>query len=314
MARRVLLVAGVALGVLVAFLAVGLLWAHAHIRGIAPELPGAGAVVPLLSAGEGPVRVSWINTASQRTPRWGVLERALDPTPEAEYVMSHPAFVLEWPDGRIFLIDVGMDEASAIGFGRLLRLSGGDRIEPLGSTALRLGDAVERVEGVGFTHLHTDHTAGVVELCERTPAAIPLFQTHWQAEEVNFTTRTGRNHLRDAGCLAEILLGPGPVHLIPGFPGLGVLAVGGHTPGSQVFVARVGDDIWIFTGDVVNNIDGVRHDLPKPGFYSLLMVPEATDRLQAVRLYLRELSAQPDAHLLVSHDQRALEASGIPAW
>jgi hypothetical protein len=68
---------------------------------------------------------------------------------------------------------------------------------------------------------------------------------------------------------------------------------------------------FVFTGDVVNQIDGARRNLPKPRLYSVLMVPEHTARLERLRLLLGELEREHGATLLVSHDQLALEASGV---
>ena len=69
----------------------------------------------------------------------------------------------------------------------------------------------------------------------------------------------------------------------------------------------------MFTGDTVNNIDGVLHDIPKPFLYRLLIVPEAEDRQTELRHFLRDLGTAAGMTLLVSHDQREIEASGIPA-
>ncbi|MFI5315435.1 MAG: MBL fold metallo-hydrolase [Myxococcota bacterium] len=319
MLRRVLV--GFAFLVLAAvvYVAVGLFLAKRAIVAIAPPLPSVEEVLAVDANGDLPVRLSWLNTASQSMPRSGVLEASLDPTPGAPYVMSHPSFVLEWPDGRVFLIDLGMDPVSAEAFGRPLQLLGGaEKMRPIGSAAERLGETLARVRGIAFTHEHTDHTSGVADLCRLHPATIPLFQNRLQVDESNFTTRPGQRQLDAAKCLERHVLDGGPLFAVPGFPGLAFFAAAGHTPGSQVFVAhvRTGDSIrtWIFTGDVVNQIDGVRQNLPKPRLYSLLMVPESTGRLDAVRRFLAGLERDHGASLLVSHDQLAIEASGIPAF
>jgi len=266
-----------------------------------------------------PVHLAWINTASQKMPRSAVLDPSLDPTPSAPYVMSHPSFVLEWADGRMFLIDAGMDHDSAVAFGRPIEwLSGGEPIQPLVSSAERLGAALTRVEGIAFTHEHTDHTSGVAELCRPRTRPIPLFQNPLQVQEANFTTRPGQRQLVEAGCLESKLVESGPLFAVPGFSGLLFFAAAGHTPGSQVFVAHVrGKDsvrTWIFTGDVVNQIDGVRQNIPKPAFYSAFVVPESTARLDTVRRFLAVLERDHGVGLLVSHDQLSIEASGIAPY
>jgi glyoxylase-like metal-dependent hydrolase (beta-lactamase superfamily II) len=212
-----------------------------------------------------------------------------------------------------------MDRTSALAFGRNLEwLAGAEALAFHASSAERLGDAVHRVGGVAFTHLHTDHTAGAAELCEARNAPLRLIQTRSQAEHGNYTTRPGRSQLEAAGCLeAETLAGSARMP-VPGFPGLAVVAAGGHTPGSQIFVAQVREAgslrTWVFTGDVVNHLDAVRFDLPKPRLYSLFVVPESTARLGELRVWLNDLAQTHGAALLVSHDALALQASGIPEW
>jgi glyoxylase-like metal-dependent hydrolase (beta-lactamase superfamily II) len=317
--RRWLLVLAVAFGLALGVLAVILVRAHREIDAIDPPLPSAAAVTRADGGDDLPVRLRWIDTASQGMPRAAVLDPGLDPDPAAGYVMSHPSFVLEWPDGRIFLVDLGMDAESAAAFGRNLEWLGG--AEPIAfhaSAAARLGDAVDRVRGVAFTHLHTDHTSGVAELCQARSEPLRLFQTRLQAERTNHTTRPGRAQLEAAGCLEPEILESASLMAVPGFPGLSVVAAGGHTPGSQIFVAHVRDGrqvaTWIFTGDVVNHLDGVRLDLPKPRLYSLLVVPESASRLQRLRVWLRDLARTHHARIVVSHDELALRASGIDAW
>lgn len=299
-----------------AFAGVGLWLAKRSIAALDPPLPTVEEVLAFDARADLPVRLSWINTASQKMPRSAVLEPALDPTPTAPYVMSHAVFVLEWPDGRLFLIDAGMDRESALAFGRPIEwVSGGEPIQPIASAAERLGAALARVEGIAFTHEHTDHTSGVAELCRRRARPLALFQSPLQVRESNFTTRPGQRQLAEAGCLEPHLLESGPLYAIPGFPGLLFFAAAGHTPGSQVFVAHVRENgavrTWLFTGDVVNQIDGVRRNIPKPAFYSALVVPESTARLDTVRRFLAGLERDHGAGLLVSHDQLSLEASGI---
>jgi glyoxylase-like metal-dependent hydrolase (beta-lactamase superfamily II) len=303
--------------------AAGLLLAHRAMRAIDPPLPDEAELKAAGNVGDLPVRLRWIDTASQAMPRSAVLEPSLDPAPAQPYVMAHTAFVLEWADGRIFLVDLGMDAKAARAFGRPLELvSGAEPIEPHGTAADWLGDAVERVAGVAFTHLHTDHTEGAAALCDATRRAVPAFQTPLQADRSNYTTRPGHAQIDEAGCLSRRRLEGEPPFELPGFPGLLVIPVAGHTPGSQVFVVHVLDrdaphaapQAFVITGDVVNHVDGLRLDLPKPRLYSLLVVPEATERLGRVRRYLRGLMEQHGVTPLVSHDRRQLEASGIPAW
>ncbi len=316
MLRGLLYALGGAIVLAVAFVAVGLFVAGRAIRSLDPELPSRDAILAYDPAADLPVRISWLNTASQRMPRSTVLDSGLDPTPDAPYVMSHVVFVLEWSDGRIFLIDAGMEEMAARAFGAPLEsLGGAEPIAPLGSAAERLGKSLRRVEGIAFTHEHTDHTNGAGALCRMHSEPIRLVQNRLWVEESNYTTRPGLALLEDAKCLVPELVDDGPLFRVRGFAGLAFFAAAGHTPGSQVFVVHVrtpdGVRTFALTGDVVNQIDGVRRNIPKPTLYSLVMVPESPARLDAVRRLLAELERDHGVTILVSHDLLALEASGV---
>ena len=320
MRRKILIGGGALIAALLVFVVAGLSWAHYAIDQERAPLPGRMQVT--LAAAmytDLPVRLSMINTASQPMPRSAVLDPSEDPKPSEPYVMSHPSFVLEWADGRILLIDTGMTRDGAIDFGRPLEwLGGAAPLQPLGSVASRLGDARERVQGIVFTHLHSDHVGGISELCAGREHPIRVFMTSAQAERPNFTTRSGLKLLRSTGCVREERLEGGRLLPIPGFDGAFVIAAGGHTPGSQMVSAVVvgpeGTRGFVFTGDVVNNIDGVSYNIPKPYLYSLLMVPEDSVRLGELRRYLKDLRDGNNFSLLVSHDQKSLEQSGVPAW
>lgn len=300
----------------IAWLSAGLILAHRQIRGLDPELPSLEAILAFDPAADLPVSLSWLNTASQRMPRSAVLEPSLDPTPDASYTMSHAAFVLEWSDGRIFLVDAGMDREAALDFGKPLEfLAGAEPMVPLGSVAEKLGASLQRVAGIAFTHEHADHTQGVAELCRMRGRPLRLIQDRLQIEESNYTTRRSQKQIEQAPCLEREIAEGGPLFAVRGFAGLAFFAAAGHTPGSQVFVAHVresaGVRTYLLTGDVVNQIDGVRGNIPKPRLYSMVMVPESPDRLETLRRLLAELERDHGATLLVSHDQLSLEASGV---
>ena len=55
-------------------------------------------------------------------------------------------------------------------------------------------------------------------------------------------------------------------------------------------------------------------NIPKQGFYSLLIVPEWPERLERLRRWLAELDGAPDLTVVVSHDLTALRETSIAAW
>ena len=285
--------------------AVVLFRGHLEIRAIAPPLPDPLALRTALATDAGPTRLHSINTASQRVPT--------QPT------MSYPAFVLEWPDGRRFVIDAGMEAEAALAFGEPLEwMTGADPIQPHGSLGEQMGERGRTVAGMGFTHMHTDHTGGLRTLCPLRNQDLTVFQIPLQADIQNHTTDPGLALLGDSGCVRFERLGPGPIHSIPGFPGLVAVAVGGHTPGSTVFLAQVKNRTWVFSGDITNTREALVIDRPKPILYSLLIVPENRPRLDALRAWLRKLDDSADTTVVVSHDLGAAsppgDPSALPAW
>lgn len=315
--RRLLKWLSILLLLIVLGLGAGLTWAHVAIRRERTPLPPPQSLFSDDAAG--PVRVSFVNTASQPMPRSAVLEVGRDSRTNDSYVMSHPSFVLEWADGKILLVDAGMSRSAAADFGRPIEvMSGGAAIVAHGSTAEQLGPAAKQVHGVIFTHLHTDHVDGIGELCNAAQHPIEVFMTEAQAERPNYTTRPGVRLIDQATCARRTRLNGASPFAVPGFPGVVVIAAAGHTPGSQIIIATVGEGAqrrrFAFAGDTINNLDGVLHDIPKPTLYRLLVVPEDETRQGELRRYLRQLHETQATTVLPAHDQLVIERSGIAAW
>lgn len=314
---RLLRFAAVAVALFVLVLAAGLLWAHLEIRRLGGPLPTVEEIRALPVPADLPIEVFAVDSATQPMPRSLVLDPALDPGRDAPYRMSHPSFLLRWRDGRGLLVDLGMDPDAARDFGRPMEWAGAEPIQPHGPAADALARWIAGAPlGLLFSHLHTDHVEGVAALCRaRGPDEVVLFQTPAQAGRTNYTTRPGRKLLDEAGCVRRVPLADEVLAPVPDHPGVYVLYAAGHTPGSQVVIARVRDDgrirTVVFTGDTVNAADGARHDISKPLLYRLLVVPESDARLGAVRRLLAGLESELGAELAVAHDRLALEALGL---
>ncbi|MEE3326293.1 MAG: MBL fold metallo-hydrolase [Myxococcota bacterium] len=268
---------------------------------------------------EGPVRLYWINTASQKLPTSGVMDTADTAEGEREFEMSFPAFVLEWADGRLLLVDTGMDEAGAQAFGAPLSAIGlAEAMQPHISVADALGPDRQRVKGVLFTHLHADHVGGLSALCASGDIKARAFMGDAQAHRPNFTTSGGLDQVIDANCTEIEIPSAEVLTSVPGFPGVGMIAAAGHTPGSQLIVARIGSGPSatnvVFTGDIVNHSQAIPLDRGKPFLYRTFLVPEDETRQSALRGFLRSLHDQHGFVVLVSHDQGALENAGLTAW
>lgn len=318
MFRRILLGA-LALLIITTLAGAALLgWTHHAIRQERVALPTLAALGSAALGADRPIRISYINTATQPMPRAAVLDPAKDPHPDAKFQMSHPSFVVEWRDGRILLIDTGMTPAGAEAFGHLIEKVGqGGPIEPHPSVATVLGDRAERVEGIVFTHLHIDHVGGLAELCKDRTREIKVFMTSAQAHRPNYTTHEGLDLVESARCATITVLPDGGVQAVPGFDGVAVVPAAGHTPGSQIPIVRLHEDprdhLFAFTGDIVNNIHGVTYDVPKPWPYSTFVVPEDSERMAELRAFLKQLGDNR-YELMVSHDLIQIAFSSVKPW
>ena len=313
MLGRVLRIAGVLLALAVAYVAANLGYAHYAIRGLGGPLP---TDLSALDGADLAVRVIAANTSRQALPRAQVLDPSRDPTPDRPYEMSHPAFLLTWADGRRLLVDLGMEPEYSRSFGANLELVGAAPAESLGSAADQLPELSSGRLGVVFTHLHVDHVQGIGALCRlRGGGEVEVFQTPAQVERRNYTTRPAADLLAAAGCARVVRLADAPLAPLPGFPGVGVVWAAGHTPDSQVVLARVAGPEGAprrlaFAGDTVNAADGARFDVPKPLLYRLFITPEDDARLGAVRRFLGHLE-QAGFELAPAHDLLALRELGL---
>lgn len=308
------------LGLILCVFVLGVGWllgsAHLQLRRVVPTLPTVAAIQARVKASsDGPVSLRWLNTGSQVTPR-SLMLGSDDPDPGQPYTLCHSVFVLEWADGRTLLVDAGMTREEAANFGALGEWAGAGPVEIHTTVGEALGARNQRVDGAVFTHLHVDHTEGSRELCSLVgDKKLSVFMTPNQAREQNLHTSAGLELLQSLDCLELQELDAEPLAALPGFPGVSVINAAGHTPGSQVLVVALqgkeGITPIVFTGDVVNHIGGVTHNVGKPALYSAIIVPEYDERLGEVRQLIRTLRDDAGFEVLVSHDRNALEASSV---
>lgn len=268
--------------------------AHRQIRSIHPALPDFDSIAAAIDVPTGPVAVSYLNSASQRSP-YGTL--------------GHPGVLVEWSDGRRFLIDTGMPPEQAIAFGKPIEvILGAEPTETYGSLAQQLGAGVDSIAGVAFTHLHSDHTDGLPGICSNQEKPATVFQTPLQFNELNYTTKMGFKAFDDATCKRR-QLAEETIMTIPGFPGLVAVSLGGHTPGSTLYAVRIKGHYWLFSGDITNDKKSLLQDLPKHWLYSTFIVPEDTERTALLRAYLLELDKREGVTVLPAHDVEVMAAS-----
>ena len=274
-------------------LAVTLVPAHLQIREISVTVPTLETLpVTGTALTDQPVRVEIINTA-QQTISLGTI--------------GHPGVLISWQSGRQFLVDVGMDRNAAIEFGLLLEsLFGADPTETFGPVHEQLGDAVNRIQGIGFTHLHIDHTQGITALCDAMNQPATVYQTRAQATEHNLHTREGHTLVTGASCPRQLVDADVPMP-VAGFPGLFMIPAGGHTPGSTIFVAQMPDHIWVFSGDITNDMNSITSNQGKGVLYSYLIVPENTTLLTQWRVWLKAADDRQGVTVMPAHDIKRMQ-------
>ncbi len=286
MAKLLKLVGVVLILGLVAGLVV-LLPAHLQVRGVAAELPSRADLLALRTEA-GPSRVGFITTSQQDLDRGTI---------------GHNSVIVEWPNGDLFVIDAGMDEKSARDFGELMSTIAGASSPPVihGTLAELMGADVARVQGVGFTHLHIDHTQGLVDFCASRGDGAVALQTTNQKTLHNLHTSEGAG-IVDSSCLKAVELGGDGLVTDDRFPGIGAFNLGGHTPGSTLWAVALADRVLLFSGDITNTKASIDDDVDKPWIYSYLLVPEDTGRTAEIRHWLRELDGDDAFAVVVSHD------------
>jgi glyoxylase-like metal-dependent hydrolase (beta-lactamase superfamily II) len=295
--KKALVVVACLLGILLIAAGVVLIPPHLQIRKIEPDLPSVAEIQAAVATEQGPVGISAIETSTQRF---------------GDRAAGNAVFVIEWDDGRRFMIDAGMDEAASREFAKTLALMGADeKLDYRGTVSQVLGEQVMNVRGVGFSHLHIDHTQGIRAFCEQRGRGAAVYQTAMQASVRTLHTRESAELVRNSCLKAMIINGEG-IQPVKDFPGLAMLNVGGHTPGSTVFFAKVRDKLWILSGDISNDKTALLNNQGKSFIYSYLIVPENTRQLAKIRPWLAALDARDDTEVMVAHDDGALMQSAIP--
>ena len=277
-----------------------LIAAHWQIRQIEPPLPTAEAIELALAAEDTAAAISYINTATQSGP-FGTL--------------GHVGVLIEWEDGTpAFLIDTGMPAAQAVAFGAPLeRFLDAGPTRAFGAIDVQMGEAAQSIGAIAFTHLHSDHTDGVGGICAAQATPATVYQSDLQRNLQNYGTRSGEANIAGAAC-PRAALGTDLVKPIEGFPGVVAIAAGGHTPGSTVYATRFNGKVWIFAGDITNDMQSLHNNIDKPWAYTTFVVPENPSRQAELRLWLESLDQLENFEVLVAHDIGAWERSEIPVW
>jgi glyoxylase-like metal-dependent hydrolase (beta-lactamase superfamily II) len=222
--------------------------------------------------------------------------------PDEPTQMDYFFWVLRGPE-RIILVDCGFNERSGSRRGRTM-------LCPPAAALRRLGIDPVDVSVLIVTHAHYDHIGNLGQF----PAAEvimsareydfwtgplgdrPLFAASAEADDIAALRR-----LRAAGRLTLLPAPAGTaasvVHSVAG--GVGVLEVGGHTPGELVVLARTTDGEAVLASDALHYYDEARLDRP------FAHVADLPAMYQGFEL-LRGLAAGPARFLVAGHDPEVM--------
>ncbi len=213
--------------------------------------------------------------------------------------------IIQHQEFGAYLIDAGLDKSyvhSQHGTIKGLMVEGylgkGNQ-EPNTHIAAILDQEGIRLEGVFLTHLHQDHTAGIVDL----PKDIP-YVAGKNERYVNYRFFMQSDHLEGIDELQEIDF-TGAIELPPLGKGVDVFGDGslwaisssGHSPGHVIFLINGIDERVLFTGDACNDHYQFETGIG-PGYYSsdLEGGQEALDRI----ILFKE--RHPEVKLVYGHD------------
>jgi N-acyl homoserine lactone hydrolase len=237
-------------------------------------------------------RGAFIDMADPATAAAGV-----GPGMETATIYAH---VLDHPRHGRFLIDTGASAALEGRVGPVMRWG----LRQLSPTVLRtttdtLADSPP-IQGVFLTHLHFDHSAGLIDVAPGTPIHIGPGDAR-ERNRLNLLLGSPANAiLRGHGPLNEWAFRPDPsgafegVLDIFGDGSVWALHVPGHSPGSTAYLINTTEGPKLVTGDAVSTRLEWAHALRQVG-------PDPDTALRSAERIRRFAAAHPGVEILLGH-------------
>jgi glyoxylase-like metal-dependent hydrolase (beta-lactamase superfamily II) len=225
-----------------------------------------------------PITIRTYSTGIMQTTRSAIMNLEHEQTQDIEdEVIEIPVNVglVQHQKLGAYLVDAGLDQAYVHNpHGTIKGLMvksylGKGSQEPNTDIAAILNQESIQLKGVFLTHLHQDHTAGIVDL----PKDI-AYVAGKNERYVNFRFFMQSDHLAGIDALHEIDFAEGIV-LPPlgkavdlfGDGSLWAISSSGHSPGHMIFLINGIDEQILFTGDACNDHYQFETGIG-PGFYS----------------------------------------------
>ena len=213
--------------------------------------------------------------------------------------------IIQHQEFGAYLIDAGLDKSyvhnphGTIRGLMVKRYLGKGSQEPNTHIAAILNQESIQLEGVFLTHLHQDHTAGIVDL----PKDIP-YVAGKNERYVNFRFFMQSDHLAGIDELQEIDFAEG-IDLQPLGKGIDVFGDGslwaisssGHSAGHVIFMINGIDEQVLFTGDACNDHYQFETGIG-PGYYS----SDLEDGQEVLDQIILFKERYPEVKLVYGHD------------
>ena len=211
-----------------------------------------------------------------------------------KFRMAYSAFALKY-HGRHIVIDAAADRATAMTIGDRKAARFSDTIYSSLEAAMRSAALIL------LTHEHKDHIMAVVRNPNLADFAHALMFPEAQRNGLLRFASKGANSSTIAAQVARPIDGVTRMA-----PGLAVAPAPGHSPGSQVILARLANGReYLFIGDIAWSYDDIVRLRTRPRFLQWLMFDPNEDRQRVLR-QLRELhdlqAANPALVIVPSHD------------
>ena len=163
-------------------------------------------------------------------------------------------------------------------------------------------NALSHARAIVITHEHADHLQGIAE-----SPALPSFADHLMLSREQRDDTRWLNACKFPDNIRTALHPIDYDHYYPLAPGVVLIKAPGHTVGSQIVYVRLADNSeYMLIGDVAWDMEQVTTPKCRPRLAEMMMAENGQQVTSELRALHDLAAANPDVHIVVSHDARQL--------